>query len=317
MRRRLCVMFSMMLMIVAACSSAPLETVPTSGTAGAATTATTETPTTVEPVPRPSTTAVTASQTTAAESSTSERSLGVVLIDPLLDDGLNLREWPGVGGPILARLHRTQTKLIPTGRTSPVDGRPWYEITVGEITGWVHGRYITETWQVADIEQTWDWRTALGQLAEAFATGEGLADAVTWRGFYAVDGAGGLHWWKPSHIAGLVTDQTRLRWNFVAATWEDTGLIHTFADVVSRPFLADYYDPDTVFTVGGLPLGPGAISAAVAVSTAFQNFAWVAVHDPMDDPEFGGMDWDTWLVYLELDGTLPKVVGLQRHHWEP
>ena len=47
------------------------------------------------------------------------------------------------------------------------------------------------------------------------------------------------------------------------------------------------------------------------------NFVWVAVHDPGDNPEWEGLDWSTWFVFMELDGTLPKVVGLQIQTWGP
>ena len=79
-----------------------------------------------------------------------------------------------------------------------------------------------------------------------------------------------------------------------------------------RPFVADCYDPDAEFVVGGALLGSGAIVPEAAVSTAFANFPWVAVHAPNDDVAVLCYDWDTWLVYLELDGPLPKVVGVQR-----
>ena len=245
------------------------------------------------------------------------RRWGVVLIDPLIDDSLNLRERPGVTGPILTTLHRTQTGIVPTGRVSPVSGRPWYEVTAHGVTGWVHGRYVTAIWPVDDVGTQWDWRGAVDRFAQALATRQGLPEAVTWRGFYAVDGGGGLHWWPPAALPRLVTDDTRLRWNFGAASWEETGLIHTFADVVAIPFLEDYYDHDAELAVAAVPLGTNAVIPAVAVSTAFANFSWVAVHDPVDNPDFGGLDWSTWLVYLELDGDTPRVVGVQQHQWEP
>ena len=247
-----------------------------------------------------------------------ERGWGVVLIDPLIDDSLNLREWPGADAPILATLHRTQSGLRPTGRVSPVTGRPWYEVTAhAGITGWVHGRYVTPLVPAAVARSEWDWKGAVARFAQALGTNQSLLDTVSWRGLYAVDGGGGLHWWRPADVPTLADDPTPLRWNFAAATWEDTGLIHTFADVIAAPFLSDYHDPDVQLSVGDLPLGAGAVLPAAAVSAAFANFVWVAVHDPGDNPDFGGLDWRTWLIYLELDGDTPKVVGVQEHGWEP
>ena len=278
-------------------------------------------PTTTPPTADPS--AGTRPPTTGAPVATTllsppERGWGVVLIDPLIDDSLNLREWPGVDGPVLATLHRTQSGLRPTGRVSPVAGRPWYEVTTpAGITGWVHGRYVTPLVPATVARSEWDWKGAVDRFAQALGTNQSLLDSVSWRGLYAVDGGGGLHWWRPSDVPTLANDTNPLRWNFAAATWEDTGLIHTFADVIAAPFLSDYHDPDVQLSVGALPLGAGAVLPTAAVSPAFANFVWIAVHDPADNPDFGGLDWRTWLIYLELDGDTPKVVGVQEHGWVP
>ena len=243
-----------------------------------------------------------------------QRSLGVVLIDHMIDDGLNLRQRPGAGSPILATLHRTQTKLIPTGNTQPVDGRPWHEIIAGDVVGWVHGRYVTETWDTAEVQQRWDWKTALDRFADALATGEDLVSTVSWCGFYAVDEGGRLHWWKPSEVPRLHAGNPSVNWEWDAVTFEEVGPT-PFHTVITDSFLGAYYDPDVQFEVRGMPLGGGAVIASAAVSPAFENFVWVSVHDPGDNPEFEGLDWITWFVYLELDGTIPKVVGVQRQMW--
>lgn len=241
------------------------------------------------------------------------RTFGVVLVDPgLPGDRLNVREWPGVDGPIVGTFAPTARGIVPTGRVSPVGPSLWHEIEREDLSGWVHGRYVTELVDPTVVEQRWDWPASLHRLATAFATGGGLADAVTWRGFYAVDEAGTLHWWKPARLPDLVGDPTLLPW--ASSAGGGAGLVHTFADVVARPYLADYFDPDAVLVVGTVPLGGGATNAEGAVSPAFGNFAWVAVHDPGDDPSLGGADWSTWLVFLEADETaVPRVVAVQRH----
>ena len=243
--------------------------------------------------------------------------MGVVLVDPLIDDVLNLREWPGTGGPVLAGLERTQTQLIPTGRTAPVDGRPWYELTAGAITGWSHGRYLTETWTDTDVDQRWDWSTAIDRFADGLAGHRSLTETVTWRGFYAVDHGDALHWWRPEHVPDLLDDNTPIAWNFQGADAEEIGVIYTFAELIAEPFLDDYHDTDTTFSVRDRPLGAGSVIPSAAVSTAFQNFVWVAMHDPGDDPQWDGLDWTTWFIYLELDGPTAKVVGVQLQTWGP
>ena len=137
-------------------------------------------------------------------------------------------ERPGVGGPILGTLHRTQTKISPTGRTAPVDGRPWHEVTSGTVTGWVHGRYVTESWTPQEVEALWDWETAVDRFATALGGGGELRAAVSWRGFCVVAADGVLHWWKPDRLPDPpTTNQTVCEaaggtWTAAAATCEGT-----------------------------------------------------------------------------------------------
>ena len=292
---------------------------PTTSTLSMPTTSNLSMPTTSTP-----TTSTAASTTTIAvpaavttTPSPAPVAMGVVLVDPLIDDVLNLREWPGTSGPILAGLHRTQTQLIPTGRTAPVDGRPWYELVAGDITGWSHGRYLTETWTNTQVDQSWDWKTAIDRFAAGLAGRRPLTEAVTWRGFYAVDHGGALHWWRPEQVRDLLNDTTAVAWNFQGATAEEIGVSYTFSELIAEPFLDDYHDTDTTFTVGDRPLGAGSVIPSAAVSTAFQNFVSVAMHDPGDNPQWDGLDWTTWFIYLELDGPTPKVVGVQLQTWGP
>lgn len=239
--------------------------------------------------------------------------MGVVLVDP--SDSLNMRAGPGVDNPVLATLHYSQTDLVPTGSSVLVDGSPWHEIAVGDMRGWVHGRYITEQWHAGDVLWRWDWRTALDRFAEALETGTGLSDAVTWRGFYASDSVV-VHWWTLKEVDGLVTDDSGLRWYVGEIDWEDLvaiGHVPTFADAVAEPFLAVYSDPQTTVTVGGLP------AVGYAIPQVFANFPWVAIHDPSQTNMFD-FDWATTFVFLELgddDPSVPRVVGIHTDSYLP
>ena len=271
---------------------------------------------TTEPVTAPMTEPVAAPMTEPATGS-SPRSLGVVLIDPTIHDVLNVRQLPGAANPIVATLHRTQTQIVPTGTTVFVDGRPWREITVGGVVGWVHGRYVTDTWATSEVERAWDWQSALAAFVEALERGEGLEEMVTWRGFYAVDNGGRrLHWWKPSEVSGLLAANPMVMWDYQGASADDVGP-KPFNDLITSSFVNTYRDPDVAFEVRGLPLGSGSVIPSAAVSTAFENFVWVSMHDPGDDTQWEGWDWITWFVYFELDGEIPKVVGVQPQTWGP
>ena len=278
---------------VAAVATTDVSVTSVAATAAAATTLTTATPT---PAP-------------------GGRSMGVVLVDPT--DVLNLREWAGTGGPIIATLHPTQTKLLPTGRQESVDGRIWHEIVAGETVGWVHGRYVTETWTLNEVNARWDWRTALDEFANALAGRSDLAEAVSWRGLYVVYYDEDLLWWKPHQLGELLTDDTKLAWASPGASAEELGPTASFREQIADQFLEDYHDPDTQLRPGGIPIGSGGPPPWAAISTPFANFVWVAIHDPGDNPEWSGLDWSTWFVFMELDDTLPKVVGLQIQTWGP
>ena len=278
-------------------------------------------PTTAAPEPEPpagetppNTESATAAPTTTTAPEPEPRPLGVVLV-PMFDV-LNIRAEPGADNPILATLQPTQTKLIPTGRRAAVSGSTWHQISAGDVLGWVHGRYVTETWDTAEVRQRWDWETALERFVDALATGHGLDEAVTWRGFYAVDSSGVFHWWRPSEVAGLVAQNPPMAWNYLGASAEEFGPT-PFNELITDIIIETYRDPDVQFEVRGMTLGGGAVPPEYAVSSAFENFIWVAMHDPGNNPDFAGMDWITWFVYLELDGTIPKVVGVQPQMWGP
>ena len=230
---------------------------------------------------------------------------------------LNLREWAGTRGPIIATLHPTQTKLLPTGRQESVDGRIWHEIVAGETLGWVHGRHVTEAWTPNEVNTRWDWRTALDKFAKALAAGSDLAEAVSWRGLYVVYYDDNLRWWKPHQLGELLADDTKLAWASPGASAEELGPTASFREQIADQFLEDYHEPDAQLQPGGIPIGSGGPGPGAAISTPFANFVWVAIHDPGDNPEWAGLDWSTWFVFMELDGTLPKVAGLQIQTWGP
>ena len=266
------------------------------------------------------TTVITHPQWPTKEGPAIQRTMGVVLV--AADDSLNLRENPGVGSPILETLHSTQTNLIPTGQTAVIDGKPWYEITTGHATGWVHGRYVTEQWHASEV-LWWGWRppsrfrktrpprpegiriAALDRFATALTTGIGLAETVSWRGLYVI-----LEH-TPLRLEPDLHADTRHNWGFVAPN-DDVPVTATLQEVATA-FLADYHDPDVLVPIEGLPRW-----GYNSVPQEFANFPWVAIHDPGDKEEYSGFDWTTWVVFLELDGhNVPRVVGLQKQEWGP
>jgi uncharacterized protein YgiM (DUF1202 family) len=71
----------------------------------------------------------------------------------MADDVLNVREVPGVGADITAKLDANAKELESTGRIAYVGDSLWREIVVpGDGTGWVNAAYLAETAPPPTIE---------------------------------------------------------------------------------------------------------------------------------------------------------------------
>jgi len=239
--------------------------------------------------------------------------MGVVLLAP--DDpnnSLNIRSGPGTDNPRVDQLQPAQGDLVSTGAVEVVDGRVWHEIVFGEFVGWAYGYYVTESWTPDDVDQEWDWKQTIDQFANALVVGEGLSEVVSWRGLFVVHFDDNLRRWSPDELPGLPGDDTELRWsNTGASAGESEATVGTWKEVIADAFLSDYLDQDVDIEVGGLTLGANSALPDTAISSAFANFPWVAIHDPGDNESLGGLDWSTWFVFLEMESDGPKVVGLQ------
>ncbi|MXX00370.1 MAG: hypothetical protein F4Z79_01945 [Acidimicrobiia bacterium] len=242
------------------------------------------------------------------------RRLGVVLLAPdQADNSLNFREGPGTDNPVVGELLPAQAGLAPTGALEVVNGRVWHELITQDTSGWAYGYYLTEIWSPEEVEAEWEWKAALDNFANALVLGNGLADTVSWRGLFVIYYDQNLRRWEPDELSGLGDDDTELRWSNTGASADQEGdaTVGTWKQVIADPFLADYLDEEVEIEVGGLTLGANAVLPGSAISSAFANFPWVAIHDPGDNEEFGGLDWSTWLVFLEMEQGRPRVVGLQ------
>lgn len=256
----------------------------------------------------PPPTASTTTTTTAPQ-----RRMGVVLLAPdQANNSLNIRSGPGTRNPVVDELLPAQAELVPTGAVEIVDGRVWHEVDTGEVLGWAYGYYLTETWSSSEVEQEWDWNSALENFANALVLGEGLEETVSWRGLFVIHFDDNLRRWMPDDLPGLHEDDTELRWSNTGASADEAdGTVGAWKQVIADPFLSDYLDQDADIEVGGLTLGANSALPGSAISSAFANFPWVAIHDPGDNEDFLGLDWSTWLVFLEMEEDGPKVVGLQ------
>lgn len=297
-------------------SSAPVTTPPAATT----TTATPAPSTTASEPPAPTTTATPASTTTAgpqivADPSLTDRLWAVVLVGG--DDVLNVRTGPGVGSSKLTSFNAAQTGIVLTGNTAVVDGGTWVEVETEDAKGWVNKFYLAEQWASFEVDVQWNMQTPLDEFGAAAASLGGLGDAVSARGLFVVYHDDELRRWKQNELDDLMTDPSTY-------SWSTPGCTHcvddTFAGAVGLPFVDAWedLDGDALLSLDDILLGGnGPFPPEAAIPIQFENFHWVVIHDPGDDPELDGLDWQSWFVYYDYEDGEARIVGLSRAAWGP
>ncbi len=89
----------------------------------------------------------------------------------------------------------------------------------------------------------------------------------------------------------------------------------TFNDQVGAGFLDAWEDEDRVIQVDEPISGPEA--APPFIPTEFQNFHYLAVHDPGDQAGGEGLDWITWYVYFDLTPQGWRIAALSVDSYSP
>ena len=153
--------------------------------------------------------------------------------------------------------------------------------------------------------------------AAAKALGD-IGDPVSARGLFVVYHDDQLRRWKPNTLDTVMTDETLHDWSTPGC--DDQCVSDTFAGAIGLPFVSAWEDVggDALLNLDDILLGGnGPFPPEVAIPTQFENFHWVVIHDPGDDPELGGIDWQSWFVYYDYEGGEAKIVGLSRAAWGP
>ena len=296
-------------------TTTPPTTSETPGSTGAETTTAAPPPSTVAPTSAPTTS--TAGPEVTFDPALTERTWAVVLVED--GDVLNVRSGPGVSNPVIASFGPTDTGIMLTGNQAMVGSSRWVEITGEEAGGWASSVFLTPEYTDQEVLDEWDHTSAPTDLAARIAAGGDLAPPVSHRGLYVNLPGGTLQRLRPSELTGIMTDPSTRFWGGTQCDTESCPE-ETFADAVGLPYLGTWEDvgADAVVEVDGYPLGGnGPFPPETAIPTPFRNFHWVAVHDPGDDPDFGGLDWMTWFVFLEPEGSSYRVVGLTSAEWSP
>ncbi|MDH5371817.1 MAG: hypothetical protein OEX97_02620 [Acidimicrobiia bacterium] len=234
---------------------------------------------------------------------------GVVLVES--DDTLNVRSGPSA--TIVAELHPTTNRIQMTGRTDGAAGSLWVEIIHDQVIGWVNSFYVTEA---VDSIPSDDALQAVENFAEeVFRSGRPLGSITGRKGLTVTHFDGPKHFNRDSDP---MTDPTIFLWGSPGCGVEpECAYQETFVEQVAGGFLSAWDDDDRLVEIDTPIAGGNGTLPEFVIPTVFRNFHYVAVHDPGDDPAYGGLDWTTWYVYLELaDGEL-TVAGLSVDMWAP
>jgi hypothetical protein len=243
---------------------------------------------------------------------------GTQMVVGLLDeaDQLNVRAAADPDADIVTRLD-PETVVTATGQADVNNGSIWYEITAntatGAKTGWANSFFLSGQWTAADFAADPRVTDLMQQLFDVFVA-RGDLRAVTGRRGLIVSHFDPPRRFKPAELATLLTSTTEYGWGSSACSPEECGT-DTFAEAFADQYTQAYDDPDrqVVFdqNIGGgnMMLNP--------IPAKFLGVHYAAFFDPGDNPDFGGLDWSTWYVYIALEDGAPVIVGLSTDEWAP
>ena len=268
------------------------------------TTTTTVAPSTIPPAastaPPPPTTQPQAPLTTLAPEPAS-----VVLVTA--DDVLNVRGDPDPQSDILGTLAFDATGVPLTGEEAGTNSGVWKRTASPE--GWVNSFFLTGPRPDDGVIEE-----AVSDFAAALGTAADLRPVVDDRGLFVIS------FDQPKRFAGLdlavvMDDETLYPWGSPACSPDECPNEASFAEAVAQDFLDVWADDDVILSFNEPISAPNGTVPEHAIPDIFTNFGYVAVHDPGDNPEFDGLDWTTWYVFV--DGSTGKVVGMNLDIWAP
>lgn len=236
----------------------------------------------------------------------------VVLV--VSDDVLNVREDPGVQAPIIGML-LPGAIVEKTGLQEVVGSSIWEQIVVPFGEFWVNGRFLGAVVPAAEFAADGQVVALLDEFAGIIADGGDLRQVTSRRGLYVAHNADPIRF-SPDELQGILTDPTTYKWPSNAADLDEVPA-RTFAEAITDSFLSAYDDPDTELSWNDPLTGGNGRIAAEAIPFEFRGFNYVAVYDPGDNPEYGGLDWTTWYVSIDYEDGEPVIVGLTVDMWAP
>lgn len=230
------------------------------------------------------------------------------------DDYLNVRRPAGTEGTVIGRL-LPGVAVETTAQTSRVGSSTWIELTTPAGKGWVNGFYLTA--YTDDFPPGTDPIAVAEELADRMAAGEDFRSLISAKGLWVAHHAPPIRF-DHDDLDGILSDPTLHRWGSNALDPGSPEIPQrTFRQAVANRFVSTIDDSDRETFIGEAIEGPNGRPPQFAIPTEFTGFEFVTFFDPGDNPEYGGLDWTTWMVSYSYEGDELKVVGLTLDEWAP
>jgi spore germination protein GerM len=233
------------------------------------------------------------------------------------DDVLNVRQDPGVAAPIVGML-LPGVVVAKTGLEQIVGSSLWVQVETPLGGFWVNDRFLAAWVPPFDFENDSRVASLLAEFGEIIAADGDLRAVTSTRGLYVSHHADPIRF-PYSELDTVLTDPTTYKWpsNALAPDQLDEIPGRTFAEAVADSFLSAYDDSDVMVRVNEPFEGGNGRIAEYAIPFEFKSFNYVAVYDPGDNPDYGGLDWVTWYVSIDYEDGAPVIVGLTIDQWAP
>lgn len=255
-------------------------------------------------------TAVPATATSSPTPINKQANYAVVFVES--DDVLNVRSGPGVAFGIVGTLPPTADNIQITGDGQMVSGSTWVPIQRGLLTGWVNGRFLTQ-----DVPETiFCTDLAAAQLLDRLQTAvANQDDALLSQLIHPERGLRVRLLWHEAETRldnlNLLSDPVTYNWGAAAGSGEP--IIGTTAQILLPRLQSDFLDATETacneILHGGTP-------GFVVLPEAYAPINYLSFHRPGSE-EYGGLDWGSWVVGLELWQGQYYLSTLVHFQWEP
>jgi uncharacterized protein YgiM (DUF1202 family) len=235
------------------------------------------------------------------------------------DDVLNVRAGPGVAHAIVGTIPPYGMGVQIAGESQLVGESSWVPVALGDLAGWVNGRYLAQ--QVGWADEAVAARA--NEIVQALRDRDWAAVArvvhpdkgVRFSPYAYVRAGPGApgeldRVVRADEIEALAADRAIFRWGRFDGTGDPIDL--DFAGYVDRfVYDADYAQPHTL----GYDERVGWGNTIDNTAEVYPEAVTVGYHFTGFDPQFGGMDWRSLRLVLEEQEGEWYLVGVVHDEW--